>query len=313
MTLVGQPRCDRSRPAGPRSSPACPGSRSPASRRGSTGHSPRPRSSRRPTRCGGRQRGRHASQSGKLRPSSSQPPSTQAIPRIAAGWRAASSSTTLPPHDWPATTGRSSSSRVDQPGEVAGDGRRRHSRRRACRRPAVAAQVDRRDRVPELGQPAGDAVPQPGVRGQPVDEDERRGALLRPVGLPPIDHEIDIVGDRDPLRPHGSMVRPARDDDRRRRSGRERRRRTGALRDPQVSLRSAPMREDRRSGAVSSRGDEPVFDVPQLGRRRWVPEQVLDLGRVAPDLVAVVQGDLDVLLDVDAPGPCRPPGAGRTA
>ena len=68
-------------------------------------------SSRRPAKRGGARAVRHASQSANWRLSSSQPPSTHTIPRGSDGCRTASSRTTLPPHDCPATTGRSSSSR----------------------------------------------------------------------------------------------------------------------------------------------------------------------------------------------------------
>ena len=67
------------------------------------------------------------------RSGSSQPPSTHTIPRVASGWRSASSRTTLPPHDWPATTGRSSPSALDHRREVVRDGRHVVAGRRASR------------------------------------------------------------------------------------------------------------------------------------------------------------------------------------
>src|SRR4051794_40351707 len=60
-----------------------------------------------PVNRGGARTSRHASHDAKLRDGSSQPPSTRTSPRARPPWRAPTSSTTFPPHDWPATTGRS--------------------------------------------------------------------------------------------------------------------------------------------------------------------------------------------------------------
>ena len=60
------------------------------------------------SRRGGVSAARQASHEGNQSASSMIPPSTQMIPRTAAGCRQPSSRTTLPPHDCPATTGRES-------------------------------------------------------------------------------------------------------------------------------------------------------------------------------------------------------------
>ena len=60
-----------------------------------------------PTSGGGASAVAQSSHEGKRPPRSMKPPSTQATPAVSPGWAAASSTTTLPPHDWPTATGRS--------------------------------------------------------------------------------------------------------------------------------------------------------------------------------------------------------------
>ena len=93
----------------------------------------------------------------------------------ASGWRQASSITTLPPHDWPATAGRAQPELVDQQGHVVGH-RGHVVAVVGLVAAAVPPQVDRGHRV-AAARPASlaDAVPQPGVRGQAVDEEEGDG------------------------------------------------------------------------------------------------------------------------------------------
>ena len=97
----GRPRARGSRRARRRwPGPAAPGSTRACAPRSSAGV--------RWSRRGGVSAARQASHEGNQSASSMIPPSTQMIPRTAAGCRQPSSSTTLPPHDCPATTGRES-------------------------------------------------------------------------------------------------------------------------------------------------------------------------------------------------------------
>ena len=164
-----------SRRRGPRSSRARPGRRSPASRHGPSGCSPRsPGGGARPAGAGRASRGTPPS-SGNEAHGSSQPPSTHTIPRTSSGARRASSRTTLPPHDWPATTGRSSPSSRISGAHVVRDGRH-VVRAVGLGGAAVAAEVDRDGEVAAVAELARDAVPHPGVRREAVDEHERHRA-----------------------------------------------------------------------------------------------------------------------------------------
>jgi hypothetical protein len=77
--------------------------------------------------------------------------------------------------------------------EVGGRGGRVVAVGRALR-PAVAAQVHRVRRVALAGERGGDLVPQPGVRGQAVHQENRRPVGETRTG-PAANVERDIVGD----------------------------------------------------------------------------------------------------------------------
>ena len=122
--------------------------------------------------------------------------------------RSASSRTTLPPHDWPATIGRSSpSSRITR-GQVVRDGRH-VVRAVGLGGAAVAAEVDGDGEVAAVAELARDAVPHPGVRGEPVDEHERRRVAAGRRWLPRVDGQLDARRDGDTLRVHRVSIAEA--------------------------------------------------------------------------------------------------------
>ena len=123
-----------------------------------------------PSNGGGARTAQASSIVAKRSESCSHPPSTSAIP--CSGRSAASWSTTLPPHDWPATTGALQPRSSHTDGEVVGGGQggiRLDVGHLGGE--AVAAQVDRHDGVPD--EVARHQVPQPGVGRQPVHEEDR--------------------------------------------------------------------------------------------------------------------------------------------
>ncbi len=166
-----------SRRRGPRSWRACPRSRSrasPGGRRGCT----RSMSSRcRPARRGGARASRHASQLANAALGSSQPPSTQTMPRTAAGVPGGELQDDVAAPGLAGDDRSVEAQRRDQGGDVVGDGRHVV---RAVRLggAAVPAQVDGDGGVPALGEARRDAVPQPRVGREPVDEDEGCGASI---------------------------------------------------------------------------------------------------------------------------------------
>ena len=143
------------------------------------------------SRRGGVSAARQASHEEYESASSMIPPSTHAMPRTASGRRQPSSSTTLPPHDCPARTGRGSAEGVDEGQEIAHGGVHVVARLRRVGA-AVATLVDGDHRVAARVQGLRHAVPEAEVRGQPVDQDE--GRRLR-VAVAPLDVEGDAGGD----------------------------------------------------------------------------------------------------------------------
>ena len=136
VAVEREPRRDRAVRRGPRSSRARPGSRSRASPRARSGCSPRS-----PSRCEPGQPRRRERLAARL-PARETRRTARASRRRrtrsrgrAPARRSASSRTTLPPHDWPATTGRSSpSARSRRPGRP---------RRSPCRTDRRASRIGR--------------------------------------------------------------------------------------------------------------------------------------------------------------------------
>ena len=73
----------------------------------------------------------------------------------------------------------------------------------------MAAQVDGGGEVAAVDELARDAVPHPGVRGEPVDEHERHRAGARRRGLPRVDGQLHARGDGDALRVHRMSIAEA--------------------------------------------------------------------------------------------------------
>jgi hypothetical protein len=66
----------------------------------------------------------------------------------------------------------------------------------------MAPEVDRDGEMPAIAERTGDAVPHAGVRGKPVNEDERQPVPPARRRLPGVDGQVDTRRDEDPVRVH---------------------------------------------------------------------------------------------------------------
>ena len=122
--------------------------------------------------------GRSRSQSPNVSCRRIHPPSTNATP--CTGRSAASSSTTLPPHDWPATTGRSSPRPSRSRARSAAHGRDVVAVGRAS--PSARGLAGRRRRRGDRPRPAGQRRRPTGGRSRPARAPARTGGGCRPTG-----------------------------------------------------------------------------------------------------------------------------------
>ena len=131
------------------------------------------------------------------------PPSTQMMPRTAGRMPPAQLEHDIAAPRLPGDDGAREPERLDQRLKVADGGIQAIARLRRVRA-AVAALVDGHHRVTSRMEVLGDAIPEPQVRGEPVDEDERHGGG---IAVAPLSVERDArghghlqLGDRRPVR-----------------------------------------------------------------------------------------------------------------